>query len=63
MRCGIFTRGDRPLRWRTLCEVCRRPVGVPFYFWTAPVSQQQNPRARTRYRCDGCKHQPGAVQS
>jgi hypothetical protein len=34
MRCGIFTRGDRPLRWRTLCEVCRRPVGVPFYFWT-----------------------------
>ena len=49
---GIFTRSDRPLRWPVKCELCRRDVGVPYYFFTQPVSQG----GPARYRCQRCVH-------
>jgi len=52
MRCGDFTRGDRPLRWPASCECCRRPVGVPYWFATPAVSLG----GKARYRCHGCRH-------
>jgi hypothetical protein len=51
---GIFRRGDKPLRRPQPCEICGTPIGVPYWFWTPPVSEQKP----ARYRCDGCRHAP-----